>query len=209
MDITRRGEAGAARDLRPQGAPRQAARAPVAPHRGAQGLARDRRAHARARSSDSNRKHLLREQMRTIQKELGEGDEAAAEIAELEKAIDRSEDARGGREAGAQGAEAPRADARRRRRVFDDPHVPRLADRAAVGGRARGRDRHRRGAAHPRRRPLRPREDQEAHPRVPRGAQAQSRRARARSCASSGRPAWARPRSARASPGRPGASSCA
>src|SRR5262249_8796966 len=37
---------------------------------------------------DSNRKHLLREQMRQIQKELGEGDEAAAEVAELEKAID-------------------------------------------------------------------------------------------------------------------------
>jgi ATP-dependent Lon protease len=36
---------------------------------------------------DMNRKHLLREQMRTIQKELGEGDENAAEIAELEKAI--------------------------------------------------------------------------------------------------------------------------
>jgi ATP-dependent Lon protease len=36
---------------------------------------------------DSNRKHLLREQMRTIQKELGEGDENAAEIAELEQAI--------------------------------------------------------------------------------------------------------------------------
>src|SRR5689334_13955930 len=36
---------------------------------------------------DTNRKHLLREQMRTIQKELGEGDEGAAEVAELEKAI--------------------------------------------------------------------------------------------------------------------------
>jgi ATP-dependent Lon protease len=36
---------------------------------------------------DRNRKHLLREQMRTIQKELGEGDEGAAEIAELDKAI--------------------------------------------------------------------------------------------------------------------------
>ena len=33
------------------------------------------------------REHLLREQMRSIQKELGEGDETAAEIAELEKAI--------------------------------------------------------------------------------------------------------------------------
>ena len=36
---------------------------------------------------DSQRKHLLREQMRTIQKELGEGDEGAAEIAGLERAI--------------------------------------------------------------------------------------------------------------------------
>jgi ATP-dependent Lon protease len=36
---------------------------------------------------DVNRKHLLREQMRTIQKELGEGDEAAAEVEELEKTI--------------------------------------------------------------------------------------------------------------------------
>jgi ATP-dependent Lon protease len=44
---------------------------------------------ARTRESidDTNRKHLLREQMRTIQKELGEGEEGAAEIAELEKAI--------------------------------------------------------------------------------------------------------------------------
>ncbi|HEV3239951.1 MAG TPA: endopeptidase La [Casimicrobiaceae bacterium] len=36
---------------------------------------------------DGNRKHLLREQMRLIQKELGEGDTGAAEIEELEKAI--------------------------------------------------------------------------------------------------------------------------
>src|SRR6476659_4787815 len=37
--------------------------------------------------TDTNRKHLLREQLRTIQKELGEGDESGAEIAELDKAI--------------------------------------------------------------------------------------------------------------------------
>jgi len=36
---------------------------------------------------DANRKHVLREQMRAIQKELGEGDEGAAEAVELEKAI--------------------------------------------------------------------------------------------------------------------------
>jgi ATP-dependent Lon protease len=34
-----------------------------------------------------NREHLLREQLRTIQKELGDGDEGAAEIAGLDKAI--------------------------------------------------------------------------------------------------------------------------
>ena len=36
---------------------------------------------------DHNRKHLLREQMRAIQEELGEGGEGAADIAELDKAI--------------------------------------------------------------------------------------------------------------------------
>jgi ATP-dependent Lon protease len=36
---------------------------------------------------EQQRKHVLREQMRTIQKELGETDERAAEVAELEKAI--------------------------------------------------------------------------------------------------------------------------
>ena len=36
---------------------------------------------------DANRKHLLREQMRSIQKELGEEDEEAAENEELEKAV--------------------------------------------------------------------------------------------------------------------------
>ena len=41
----------------------------------------------REQISDINRKHLLREQMRTIQKELGEGEEGGAEIAELEQAI--------------------------------------------------------------------------------------------------------------------------
>ena len=36
---------------------------------------------------EKSREHMLREQMRTIQKELGEGEEGAAELAEVEKAI--------------------------------------------------------------------------------------------------------------------------
>ena len=37
---------------------------------------------------ERQREHVLREQMRQIQKELGEGDDTAAEIEELKKAID-------------------------------------------------------------------------------------------------------------------------
>ena len=50
-------------------------------------VSREVDARTRESISDTNRKHLLREQIRTIQKELGEGDEGAAEIAELDKAI--------------------------------------------------------------------------------------------------------------------------
>ena len=50
-------------------------------------VSRDVAERTRESIGDVNRKHLLREQMRTIQKELGEGDEAAAEIDELDKAI--------------------------------------------------------------------------------------------------------------------------
>jgi len=50
-------------------------------------VSRDVADRTRESIGDVNRKHLLREQMRTIQKELGEGDENAAEIAELDKAI--------------------------------------------------------------------------------------------------------------------------
>ena len=50
-------------------------------------VSRDVGERTRAAIGDVNRQHLLREQMRTIQKELGEGDDSAAEISELDKAI--------------------------------------------------------------------------------------------------------------------------
>ena len=50
-------------------------------------VSRDVDLRTRESIGDMNRKHLLREQMRTIQKELGEDDEGGAEIAELDKAI--------------------------------------------------------------------------------------------------------------------------
>ena len=50
-------------------------------------VSRDIAERTRESLGDVNRKHLLREQMRMIQKELGEGDQAAAEFEVLEKAI--------------------------------------------------------------------------------------------------------------------------
>ena len=50
-------------------------------------VSRDVTARTQESIGDLNRKHLLREQMRTIQKELGEGDDSAEEIDELDKAI--------------------------------------------------------------------------------------------------------------------------
>ena len=50
-------------------------------------VSRDIDARTQESLDDRNRKHLLRERMRTIQQELGEEDESAAEIAEIDKAI--------------------------------------------------------------------------------------------------------------------------
>ena len=50
-------------------------------------VSRDIEEKTRESIGDANRKHLLREQMRAIQKELGEGDESAADVEELDKAI--------------------------------------------------------------------------------------------------------------------------
>ncbi|HZZ92940.1 MAG TPA: endopeptidase La [Usitatibacter sp.] len=50
-------------------------------------VSRDIEAKTRESIGDANRKHLLREQMRAIQKELGEDEESGAEIEELGEAI--------------------------------------------------------------------------------------------------------------------------
>ncbi|HLX27433.1 MAG TPA: endopeptidase La [Casimicrobiaceae bacterium] len=50
-------------------------------------VSRDIGERTRESITEVNRKHLLREQMRQIQKELGEGDEGNAEIADLDKSI--------------------------------------------------------------------------------------------------------------------------
>ena len=90
----------------------------------------------------------------------------------------RGRHAGGGAGAGHEGARAPGAHGRAVRRVLDDPHLPRLADRRAVaedlGREARSEGRPR-GA---RRRPRRPRGRQGPHHGVP-GGQEAAHRARA------------------------------
>ena len=82
------------------------------------------------------REYYLREQLRAIQQELGEGDEQQAEVNELRERIE----AAGLPEQRAEGrrprARPARAAARRGRRVRRDPHLPRLAARPAVERRA-------------------------------------------------------------------------
>src|SRR5215207_3860100 len=95
-------------------------------------------AETQGRMTKQQREYFLREQLRSIQQELGEG---------------------GDDPAGLTGAR-------------HHPHLSRLDRGATLGQVERRRDRHRQGATGPRRRSLRPGEDQGPHPRVPGGAQA-------------------------------------
>ena len=121
----------------------------------------------------NQRDYFLREQLKAIQRELGEGDDQSKEIEEL-RAEDRGRrPARDGEEGSAARARPAVEDAAGRRRVHRVAHLPRLAGRAAVDEAHRGGDRPAEDARRPRRRPLRPRPGQGTHPRVPGGAQAQ------------------------------------
>ena len=61
---------------------------------------------------ERQREHVLREQMRQIQKELGDDEDTAAEIEELKKAIDDGRLPRGHAQAREEGIQAPRAHGR-------------------------------------------------------------------------------------------------
>ena len=127
----------------------------------------------------TQREYFLRQQLKAIQEELGETDEQQAEIAELRDAGRGGEAPRGGRQAGAARARPAVEAPARRRRVRRHPHLPRVDPLAAVE-RRRPRTTSTSSAARadPRRGPLRPREGQGAHPRVPGGPEAEARRSR-------------------------------
>ena len=124
-------------------------------------------------AESQQREYFLRKQMESIQKELGEDGASVAE--EYRTKITEAgmpEDVRG---PGAQGARAPRAHGRAVRRVLDDPHLPRLADRGAVEQALRGEARPGRRARGARRRPRRPGGRQGPDHRVPGGAGSSAR----------------------------------
>ena len=116
------------------------------------------------------REYFLRKQMDSIRKELGDDDASVAEEyrAKIEEADMPEEVSR----AGAEGARPPRAHGRADRRVEHDPHLPRLADRRAVGQALGRAPRPGRGACRARRRPRRPGGRQGPRDRVPGRAQA-------------------------------------
>ncbi|GIX28569.1 MAG: hypothetical protein KatS3mg123_2450 [Burkholderiales bacterium] len=137
---------------------------------------------------ERHREVLLREQLRAIQKELGEGDEQTAELEELAKAI---EEAKMPEEV----ATHAKKELKRLQRMSEGsgeyPMIRTYLDwliELPWSKESGGSHRHRRGAPHPGGGPLRPGEGQAADPGVPGGEEAQPRRARARSCASSGPP---------------------
>ena len=123
----------------------------------------------------AQREYFLRQQLKAIQEELGEGDEQQAEINELREQIEEAEPARGGR------ARRPSASSRGSRSCRPRPpstasSAPTSSGSSSCPGRSETEDNLDLGHARegPRRRPLRPREGQGADPRVPRGAQAEA-----------------------------------
>ena len=147
--------------------------------------------------TDAQRQYMLRQQLKAIQSELGEGD---SETQEIRKRVTDATPARAGR-----ATVALREVDRLERmtpgvaRIPDDPHLSGLGARRSVGQDDRGSAGSCRGAPRPRRGSLRSRQGQRTDRRVPRGpeaagndpsreqARARRRRPTAPPCARSGR----------------------
>ena len=119
------------------------------------------------------REFFLRQQLKAIQSELGEGNELAEEIVQLTGEGPEGEDAEAGHGGGGAPAQEARAHAPRRGGDGDAAQLARLDGDPALEQVDEGQPGPQGGPADPRRGPLRPREGQGADRRVPGGAQAQ------------------------------------
>ncbi len=118
----------------------------------------------------TQREYYLNEQMKAIQRELGEHDDSRDELIELEKRIKKtklSKEARTKAESGAEEAAQHEPDVGG---IDGGAELPRLAAVDPVGQGQDQADRRGEGRADPRGGPLRPGEGQGAHPGVPGGA---------------------------------------
>ena len=121
------------------------------------------------------REFFLRQQLKAIQDELGEGDEQQAEIKELRGLIEAKNLPEHALKAAVPRALPAREASARGCRVRRHPHVSRLDHLAALERADDGRPRPRPRPRDPRRGPLRPREGEGADPRVPRRLEAEER----------------------------------
>ena len=122
------------------------------------------------------REYFLRQQLKAIQQELGEDDPEQAEVERAARAAGRADRAARRRPRGRRArARAARAAAAGRRRVRRHPHLSRVDPDAAVGRLHARQPRSGARAEGARRRPLRPREGEGPHRRVPGRRQAAQR----------------------------------
>ena len=157
----------------------------------------------------NQREYFLRQQLKAIKEELGEIDEAAASstssarrspTAKMPPEAEKVAHKQLKRLKGMQPSSAEYTVTRTYLEwLVELPWSISTEDNLDIAG----------GAQHPRRGSLRPREGEEAHPRVPGGAQAQERQEGPDPLPRRARPASARPRSAARSRARSAASSCA
>ena len=155
----------------------------------------------------TQRDFFLREQMRAIQRELGEADPSASEIKSLARKNRADADARRGAQGRDAGTGTAPADAARRRRIRRRAQLPRLDFEPAVGKGDRGQAGFEGGRADSERTAFRPGQKSRTGCWNLSPSSSAGNRSKARFFVWSARPASAKPRSARAWPTRWAASS--
>ena len=129
------------------------------------------RSRVKRQMEKTQREYYLNEQMKAIQKELGDSEEGRDDLAEIEQKIEKTKLSQGGPREGARRAEEAPPDEPDVGRGDRRAQLSRLAAHHPVGRQGQDQARPRRGAEDPRRGPLRAREGQGPHRRISRGAE--------------------------------------